>query len=477
MCLGLPGALPVLNAAAVDAAIKVALALDARVSQVTAFARKNYFYPDLPKGYQITQFGEPLARDGRLDVRTGEGVRSVGIRQVHLEEDAGKSVHAEVGGGFVSLVDMNRCGVPLVEIVTRPDLRGVDEADGFLTALRRILVHLGVTTGKMHEGSLRFDTNVSLRRPGEETLGTQTEIKNLNSFRSVRRALEFEIRRQAGVLGGGGEVRHETMLWDEASGRAVPMRSKEGLSDYRYFPEPDLVDLTVDRARIDRVREAMPELPEEARARLSAEYALPDYDASVITAEPDTLRLYELVVTAGRGALGESAPADLPKTVANWVMGPLLGYVNSRATTVGDLARAHAESAGSDGADVGREGATEALEPLAGRVADVVVARVRGDVSEPAARTLLDEMLDTGSPVERLIETLGIARVGDEGALAEVVAEVLEASQDEVQRYRAGETKLLRFFVGQVMKRTGGRADPEIAARLITRSIDGGEDD
>ena len=298
VCLGHPGALPVLNDRVVDAALMVALALDASVSSRTGFSRKNYFYPDLPKGYQITQFGEPLARDGHFDV-TVEGVtRLVGIRQVHTEEDAGKSVHAEENGRMVGLVDMNRCGVPLVEIVTRPDITSIEEADTFLAALRRLLLYLGVVSGRMHEGSLRFDTNVSLKEPGSETLGTQTEIKNLNSFRAVRKALTFEIERQARVLDSGGTVHHETLLWDETAGRAVSMRSKEGASDYRYFPEPDLVDLTIDEERLERVRAAMPELPEAARVRLCTQYGLPEYDASVLTAEPGTLRFYESALAA-----------------------------------------------------------------------------------------------------------------------------------------------------------------------------------
>jgi aspartyl-tRNA(Asn)/glutamyl-tRNA(Gln) amidotransferase subunit B len=471
VCLGLPGALPVLNEAVVDSALAIAIAFDARVASRTGFSRKNYFYPDLPKGYQITQFGEPLARDGHVEFLSGDMRRSVRVRQVHLEEDAGKSVHAEENGRMVSLVDMNRCGVPLVEIVTRPDIRGVEDADAFLTALRRTLLYLGVVTGRMHEGSLRFDTNVSLRRPGAEKLGTQTEIKNLNSFKAVRRALAFEIERQARVLDGGGKVRHETLLWDEASGRAAPMRSKEIASDYRYFPEPDLVDITIDERRIARVRDAMPELPDAARARLISEHGLPEYDASVITAEPETLRFYELAVAALLERIGSAAPGDARKTVSNWVMGPLGGYLNRTGTTLRLLARRRAEAGG-----VSTE-PDAASGQLAGRFADVLIARINGEVSEPAGRRLLEEALESQETVADLIGSLGLSRVGNEDELARVVDEVLAGSPDEVARYVAGEKKLLRFFVGQVMKRTEGRADPEVAARLLIAGLgDGGED-
>jgi len=463
VCLGMPGSLPVLNGAAVDAAATVALALGASVSARAGFARKNYFYPDLPKGYQITQHSEPLATGGFLDVEIGGRVRRVGIRQIHIEEDAGKSVHCERDPAGGSLIDMNRCGVPLVEIVTRPDIGSVDEADVFLNELRRILIYLGVTTGEMHEGSLRFDTNVSVRATGATALGTQTEIKNLNSFRAVRGALRYEIDRQCRVLREGGAVVHETLLWDDAGGRAVPMRTKEGLSDYRYFPEPDLVDFELDEARLERVRRSMPELPAVARRRLVEEYGIPDYDASVLTAEPATLGFYERTVRAVATDLGTDAPSTVAKTVSNWVMVVLGGHMNEHGVTLEGLAGLTAPPG--DGA--GRQD----LVALSRRVADVIALRLRGEVSEPAARRLFEEAMGSSVPVGELVDSLGLRSLRDDEALRAVVREVLAAHPDEVARYRAGAKKLERFFVGRVLARTGGVADPELVAGILLEEL------
>jgi aspartyl-tRNA(Asn)/glutamyl-tRNA(Gln) amidotransferase subunit B len=462
----MPGALPVLNEAAVDLATAVALSLNASIAEKAGFARKNYFYPDLPKGYQITQHAEPLARDGHLDVEFEGRTLRVGILQIHIEEDAGKSVHAEHQGGGASLIDMNRCGVPLVEIVTRPDLRGVDEADAFLNELRRILVCLGVTTGEMHEGSLRFDTNISVRPKGTKELGTRTEIKNLNSFRAVRKALAYEADRQSSVMRDGGKVTHETLLWDKSRERAVPMRSKEGASDYRYFPEPDLVDFEIDARRIERVRESLPELPAAARRRLVEAYAIPEYDALVLTAEPSTLRLYESTVGALLGRLGSDAPPTAAKTVSNWVMVVLAGHLNERRLTLAELS---ARVASLDTGD--RQDGAPALPS---RLADVIALRLRGEVSEPAARRLFEAAMESAEPIENLVEKLDLGAVSDEDVVRALVREVLAAHPEEVARYRAGATKLMRFFVGQVLGRTGGKADPELAARILLEELGNG---
>jgi aspartyl-tRNA(Asn)/glutamyl-tRNA(Gln) amidotransferase subunit B len=463
VCLGLPGALPVLNEAAVDAALAVALALGADISPRSGFARKNYFYPDLPKGYQITQFSEPLATGGHLDVTVGDKSVSVRIRQVHLEEDAGRSVHDERGPARASLIDMNRCGIPLVEIVTQPDIGSVEVADAFLTELRRVLVFLGVTTGEMHEGSLRFDTNVSLRPAGAGTLGTQTEIKNLNSFRAVRRALEFEIDRQRRVLEDGGTVVHETLLWDESSGRALPMRTKEGASDYRYFPEPDLVDFEPGGDRLGRVRASMPELPAAARARLVTDHALPGYDAAVLASDPSTLGFFERSLALVTERLGTEASPASAKTVANWVMVVVAGSLKERGASLAELTL---------GADAG-EGPGGAA--LATKLADVLAFRMRGDITEPAARRLFEAAMDSDRPVGELVETLGLREAFDESEVLALVREVLEEHPDEVDRYRAGAAKLERFFVGQVMARSGGAADPEVVSRLIHEELKTGE--
>jgi len=464
VCLGLPGALPVLNETVVDSAVAVALALGATVSGRSGFSRKNYFYPDLPKGYQITQFAEPVAAGGHLDIEVDGGVCRVGVRQVHIEEDAGKSVHAAVGASGASLIDMNRCGVPLVEIVTEPDIGSVDEADAFLVELRRVLIFLGVTSGEMHEGSLRFDTNVSVRARGSSELGTQTEIKNLNSFRAVRRALEYEIDRQRRVMLEGGTVVHETLLWDEESGRALPMRSKEGASDYRHFPEPDLVDFEIDASRLARLAESLPELPGDARRRLVADYAIPDYDASVLASDPATLSLYEATASAVLEYLGDDAPPGTAKTVSNWVMVVLGGYLSERGLTLSELAERTPAGAPGAGAPA-----------LARRVAEVIALRLRGDVSEPGARRLFESAMDSGEAVEELVEKLGLSAVTDEDEVRSHVREVLEEHADEVARYLAGASKLERFFIGLVLRRTGGAADPELVARVLQQELEKGE--
>jgi aspartyl-tRNA(Asn)/glutamyl-tRNA(Gln) amidotransferase subunit B len=481
VCLGMPGVLPVLNREVVDHGIRVALALGARVSRRMGFARKNYFYPDLPKGYQITQFAEPLATGGSLDIETADGAKSVGIRQIHIEEDAGKTVHANRGGAAASLVDMNRCGVPLVEIVTRPDIRSIAEADALLVKVGRLLVFLGVTTGHMHEGSIRFDTNVSVRPRGTETLGTATEIKNMNSFRAVRKALEYEIGRQSAVLEGGGEVVHETLLWDETSERALPMRSKEEASDYRYFPEPDLVDVVIDDAWVERVRSTMRELPDAMRDRLIAWYGISKYDAGVLTSKLETALYYEATVhellrllhpETGAAAPGTGSatrtdrtfdvrehppPRDVPeagraaKTVANWVMGAVAAWLNA----AGDLTLT--------------EFSDSRLPPA--RLAEVIVPRMIGDLSEPMAKVLLEAAIDSDEPIGRLVERLGLGQVSDEELLTEVVRSVLELHAVEADRFRAGETRLLAHFMGQVMKTTRGRANPELATAILRKLL------
>ncbi len=455
--------MPVLNEAVVDLATAVALALNASVADKAGFARKNYFYPDLPKGYQITQHAEPLARDGHLDIELEGRILRVGIHQIHIEEDAGKSVHSGHSDSGSSLIDMNRCGVPLVEIVTHPDLRDIDEADAFLNELRRILVCLGVTSGEMHEGSLRFDTNISVRPRGATEMGARTEIKNLNSFRAVRKALAYEADRQSRVLRDGGKVVHETLLWDGSRERAVPMRSKEGASDYRYFPEPDLVDFEIDGRRLERVRESMPELPGAARRRLVEVYAIPEYDAFVLTAEPSMLRLYESTVGALLRRLGPDAPPRAAKTVSNWVMVVLAGHLNERGITLAELSARAASRGPTDGQD--------GTSALPSRLADVIALRLLGEVSEPAARRLFEAAMESTRPVDELVETLDLRTVSDEDALRSLVREVLAAHPDEVARYHTGTMKLMRFFVGQVLGRTGGKADPELATRILLEEL------
>ncbi len=481
ICLGMPGVLPVLNEEVVDLGVRVALALNARVAPKMGFARKNYFYPDLPKGYQITQYAEPLATDGHLDVAAGGSTRRVGILRIHLEEDAGKTVHLGAGGEAASLVDLNRCGVPLIEIVTAPDIRSLDEADAFLTSLTTILVYLGVTSGRMHEGTVRFDTNVSVRKKGEERLGTQTEIKNLNSFRAVRKALAYEIERQANAAAAGLDIIHETLLWDEQAEQALPMRSKEEESDYRYFPEPDLGDVVIEAERVARIARAMPELPHAVRERFVRSYGLPPYDAGVLTAGPDTAAYFEVTTREVVRALhpelaiapiGGDLPvidvrvrlrlsdhplpdgiADLPtiaKTVSNWVMVIVGARLNE------------------DGVDI--RTFSSALSPS--HLAEIIRARLEHQINEPAAKRLFDAAIRSDEPIDALIESLELSQLSDKAALEDVVRRVVESHPDEVARYRAGEGKLLGFLMGRVMKETGGRADPARANEILRRALD-----
>ncbi len=440
VCLGLPGALPVLNRAAVDDGIRAALALGCTIQATSIFARKNYFYPDLPKGYQISQYELPLATDGVVDVDTPGGPRRVGIVRVHLEEDAGKSLH----GGFAdsdrqTYVDFNRSGVPLIEIVTRPDLRSAADAAAFFSHLRSLLVWLGVNDGNMEEGSLRCDANVSVRRVGASALGTKAEVKNLNSFRFLQKALEYEIDRQIDVLEGGGEIVQETRLFDAAAGHTVSMRGKEDAHDYRYFPDPDLPPLVVSAARVDALREALPELPDARRRRFVAQHALPDYDAAQLTETRDAADFFESMVAAG-------APAKL---ASNWMMG--------------ELARALKE-----------RGADFARSPVpAARLAGLLALVATGVVSGATAKTVFERMLATGRDAAEIVATDGLAQVDDEEAIARLVDEVLAANPAAVAQYHGGKTATFGFLVGQVMRAGKGKTSPARVNALLKKALDG----
>ena len=443
VCLGLPGALPVLNEAAIDLALRIALAFGARVAPGMRFARKNYFYPDLPKGYQITQYERPVALAGGFAGGPEGGVR---IRRVHLEEDAGKTVHGSRGER--SRVDMNRSGVPLVEIVTEPDVHSIEEADAFLKAVRGVLVFLGVSSGRMHEGAIRFDTNISLRREGSGSPGAKTEIKNLNSFRSVARALAYEIERQSALIESGRPVVHETLLWDETLDRATPMRSKEEKSDYRYFPDPDLGPFTLSRERLERVSRTMPELPDEARERLRSRHGLSDEQLDALAAHPEAVRCFDSALEALEvaGCDGEAT------TLANWMVGPVAGLAHSKGIELADLVR----------------GALPAE-----RLADVVAARLSGRVSEPAARKLLEAAAGSDEPVSALIARLGLERLDDAAELERVVRRVVDQHPSEARRWRDGERKLTRYFMGLIMAETKGRADPTRVKQLLEARLGG----
>ncbi len=419
VCLGLPGPLPVLNREAVDLATRAALALGCRINESSVFARKNYFYPDLPKGYQISQYERPLA--------TGGALTGVGITRVHMEEDAGKSIHE----GFAdsdrkTYVDFNRSGVPLIEIVTEPDLRSAADAAAFFSRLREILVWLGVNDGNMEEGSLRCDANVSVRRAGETTLGTKAEVKNLNSFRFLEKALDHEIERQIEIVGSGARVVQETRLWDPAAGHTVSMRSKEEAHDYRYFPEPDLPPLTVDAARVERIRAGMPELPEARRRRFVDRYALPEYDAGQLTQSREVSDYFEATVAAGAS----------PKVAANWI--------------------------------INIAGSSLPIERLTGLLALVEKNVISGSI----AKTVFDRMIASGRTAEEIVAAEDLAQIDDEGQIARLVAEVLARNASAVAQYRGGKSSAFGFLVGQVMKAAGGKANPKRVNELLKRVLD-----
>jgi len=439
VCLGLPGALPVLNRRAVDFAIRAALAFGCTVHETSIFARKNYFYPDLPKGYQISQYDRPLATGGHVDIATKAGSRRVGLTRIHLEEDAGKSLHE----GFPdsarkSYIDLNRSGVPLIEIVTEPDLRSAADAATFFSSLRATLVWLGVNDGNMEEGSLRCDANVSVRPVGQEQLGTKAEVKNLNSFRFLQKALEYEIDRQIDVLSSGGRVIQETRLFDSATGATESMRSKEEAHDYRYFPEPDLPPVVVDAARLDEVRRSMPELPDARRKRFEEQYALSAYDATQLTESRALADYFEKTVRAGANA----------KLAGNWIMGELARAMNERGT-------------GIDAAPIPAE-----------QLASLVALVEKGTISGSIAKGVFEKMLASGRSAGDIVATEGLTQISDEGEILNLIAQVVSANADAVAQYRAGKTATFGFLVGQVMKATGGKANPKRVNELLRRALE-----
>jgi aspartyl-tRNA(Asn)/glutamyl-tRNA(Gln) amidotransferase subunit B len=442
-CLGLPGALPVLNRRAVEYAIRAALSLNCTIQPTSIFARKNYFYPDLPKGYQISQYERPIATGGwvELALRQNSGLAGrVGITRVHMEEDAGKSLHH----GFpdsdrATYLDFNRSGVPLIEIVTEPDLRSAEAAAQCFSHLREILVTLGVNDGNMEEGSLRCDANVSLRPSGAAAFGTKAEVKNINSFRYLQKALEYEIARQSDVLSKGGVIRQETRLFDSETGRTESMRSKEEAHDYRYFPEPDLPPLTLDPAWIDEIRASLPELPAARVARFIAAYGLSEYDADVLARlMPGAAGYFERTVQAGAS----------PKAASNWIQGEL-----RRLLKEGDLEDAAA--------------APVAPDALAALIAIVD----RGTLSSSAAKTVFERMWTTGQPPAAIVEAEGLGQVGDEAALGALVREVIEKNPDAVAQIAAGRMNAFGFLVGQVMKASQGKGNPKVITDLLKKAL------
>lgn len=431
VCLGHPGVLPVLNKQALEYAMKASMALNCTVASESKFDRKNYFYPDSPKAYQISQYDKPVGEHGWIDIEVNGETKRIGITRVHLEEDAGKLTH--VDGGYASLVDFNRVGTPLIEIVSEPDLRSPEEARAYLEKIRAIMQYCDVSDVKMEEGSLRCDANISLRPYGQQEFGTKAELKNMNSFRGVQRGLEYEEWRQADVLDSGGTVVQETRRWDEAQGKTLSMRGKEQAHDYRYFPDPDLVKMHIDEDWKARVRASIPELPDARKSRYVSEYSLPSYDAEVITSSIKIADFFEESLKYTKDA----------KAVANWIMGDLLGYLNANNLELSDV-------------------------KVTGKgLGEMIGLMEKGTISSKIAKTVFKSMLETGKDPQAIVEEQGLVQISDEGAIKSVVEQVVANNPQSVADFKAGKDKAVGFLVGQVMKETKGKANPGLVNKLI----------
>lgn len=435
VCTGMPGTLPVLNGRAVEYAVKMALAVDCTVNRTSLFARKNYFYPDLPAGYQISQFDLPVAEHGHIFIHTEKGEKRIGITRIHMENDAGKNIHSAADNA--SYVDLNRAGMPLIEIVSEPDMRSAEEAVAYLKNLRAILVYLGICDGNLEEGSFRCDANVSIRPFGQEEFGTRVELKNMNSFRNIQRAIEYEVERQIDVVEDGGTLVQETRLFDAAQSVTRSMRGKEEAHDYRYFPDPDLPPLVIREEWIDKWRTELPELPAARRRRFEEGLGLPAYDAEVLTAEKDVADYFEQAV---------AAYAE-PKKISNWVMGELLRELNDRSA---DLSACKIRPA---------------------ELAALVKIVDGGLISGTIAKTVFKELFAVGGDPEAYVKDKGLVQISDSSSLEGFVDEVLAENPAEVERFRAGEKKLTGFFVGQVMKKSRGKANPALVNKLLAEKL------
>lgn len=434
ICLGHPGVLPVLNRQALEFAMKAALALNCEISRETKFDRKNYFYPDLPKAYQISQYDQPVGRNGWLEIEVNGVRKRIGINRIHLEEDAGKLTHSHFGE---TLVDYNRVGVPLIEIVSEPDIRSPEEAKAYLEKLKAILQYTGVSDVRMEQGSLRCDANVSIRPVGQKEFGTKTELKNMNSFRNVQLALEYEVERQKLVVLSGGSVTQETRRWDEGGKKTIVMRSKEEAHDYRYFPDPDLVRLEISEEWIMSVKESIPELPDARQARYVREYGLPEYDASVITMSKEYADFFDAAVETGGDA----------KMIANYLIGDLFGYLNANNLELKDV---HIKPEG---------------------LGEMVKLIHDGTISTKIAKTVFKEMVETGKMPKQIVEEQGLVQISDESELRRIVQETISANPQPVQDYKAGNERALAYYVGQVMKQTKGKANPGLVNKLIQEIV------
>ena len=436
VCLGMPGVLPVLNKKVVAYTLRMALATHCEINTESRFARKNYFYPDLPKGYQISQYELPIAKNGWINIPSNGDLKRIGINRIHMEEDAGKLIHDPLQA--VSQVDFNRTGVPLIEIVSEPDLGSPEEAGAYLRMLRSVVRYLGICDGNLEEGSFRCDANVSIRPAGRRELGTRTELKNLNSFKHVEKALQYEILRQKETLVEGGQVVQETRLWDPERSRSTAMRGKEEAHDYRYFPDPDLLPLVIGAEWIERVRQELPELPEARKSRFIKDYGLPAYDADLLTTDRELADYFEACVKAFYN----------PKQVSNWIMGPLLGLLNAESKTI------------------------EATPVSPANLARLLQLIDEGVISGKMAKTVFDEMARSGRDPDRIVKDQGLVQVTDASQIETVVDKIIAGNPDEVQAYRSGKTKLLGFFVGQVMRETKGKANPQVVNEVLRKKLD-----
>ena len=448
VCLGYPGVLPVLNQEVLASAVKLGLAIDGKITPHSKFDRKQYFYPDLPKNYQISQYDLPIVEQGQLEIeivdkKTKEVSRKIiGITRLHMEEDAGKLVHAgseRLSGSTHSLVDFNRTGVPLLEIVSEPDLRTGAEAAEYAQELRRLVRYLGISDGNMQEGSLRCDVNISVRKKGTEKFGTKVEIKNMNSFSAIQKAIEYEIDRQIEAIENGELIVQETRLWEEATQRTISMRKKEGSSDYRYFPEPDLPPLEVSPEQLKAWAEELPELPARKRRRYEEEFGLSPYDARVLTDDRTVAEYFETAVIAGANA----------KLVANWISQDIAAYLNNNKLTITEIAL------------------------QASDLAELVKLIETGTISGKIAKEILPELLTEGGSPKALVEKKGLIQISDSSAIEKLIEEIIAAHPSELEKFRAGKTNLKGFFVGQVMKKSGGKADPKLTSQILDQKLSG----
>ncbi len=438
VCLGMPGVLPVLNKKVVEFAVLLGLATNCQIRRYNRFARKNYFYPDLPKGYQISQFEEPICENGYLEIESEQGKRRIGLIRIHMEEDAGKSVHDEA---YVqsneTLIDLNRCGVPLLEIVSAPDIRSPQEAHAYLTTLRQLVRYLGISDGNMEEGSFRCDANISVRPVGQQKFGTRTELKNMNSFAHVQKALEFEIKRQTELLKAGQQVEQETLLWDADKNIALPMRGKEESHDYRYFPEPDLVPVKIDVEWFEKIKQSLPELPRQKFERFVKEYQLPEYDARLLTESRQMADYFERAA----GLFNDF------KMISNWMLGEISRVLNEQKISI-------------DRFPLKPEVLTDLLKAIKNKV-----------VSTSAAKKVLDYLLENEVSVEQAIEKLGLKQISDESEIEQFVDQVIAQHPDEVQSFKDGKTKVVGFLVGQVMRLSRGKANPQLVNQLLQKKL------